>query len=106
MKKENRLRKNHDFQRIINSKKSEVSKHLVVYYQPNTFNKMRVGISVSKKFANAVGRNRLRRQVRAILDDVNIFNRSLDVVVIMRKPFMTATYNEKIQSLNKILKRI
>lgn len=106
MKKENRLRKNHDFQRIINSKKSVVSKHLVVYYLPNKLNRMQVGISVSKKFANAVGRNKLRRQVRAILDDVNMFDKPVDVVVILRKPFMNASYIDKMNSLKDLLQRI
>lgn len=106
MLKDNRLRKNHEFQRIINGKKSRVSKYLVVYYQPNTLNRLQVGISVSKKFANAVGRNKLRRQVRAIFDEINIFNKSLDIVVILRKPYMNASYNQKLDSLNKILNKL
>lgn len=106
MKKQNRLRKNHDFQRIISSKKSVVSKHLVIYYQPNKLNRSQIGISVSKKFANAVGRNRLRRQVRAILDDVNMFDLSFDIVLIVRKPFMTATHEDKVKSLKESLRRI
>ena len=106
MKKDNRLRKNHDFQRIINSKQSLVSKHLVVYYLPNNLGKMQVGISISKKFANAVGRNKLRRQVRAILDVIDPFDKPMDIVIILRKPFLKDDFNSKLESLKQLLKRI
>ena len=106
MKKENRLRKNHDFQRVIGSRKSKVSKHAILYFQPNNFNKMRIGISVSKKFINAVGRNGVRRQVRAILDEAKQFHKSLDVVLIVRKPFIKAPYAFKKETIIKLLKGI
>lgn len=106
MKKINRLRKNHDFQRIINSKKSKVSKHLVVYYLPNKFDKLQVGISISKKFINAVGRNKLRRQVRSIMDQVANYNLAYDVVLIIRKPFMDANYKTQKDSIDKLFKRM
>ena len=106
MKKENRLRKNHDFQRIIGSRKSKVSKHAVLYFQPNKFKRMRIGISVSKKFINAVGRNSVRRQVRAILDEAEQFHKPLDVVLIVRKPFINASYASKKETIVKLLKGI
>ena len=106
MKKGYRLRKNHEFQKVISSRKSEVSKHLVIYYLPNNKKRTQYGISVSKKFTNAVGRNKLRRQVRAMLDRIDLFKKSLDVVIILRKPFMTSRYEVKKASLEKILKRI
>lgn len=109
MKKINRLRKNHDFQRVINSKNSLVSKHLVIYFIKNKTNETRIGISISKKFMNAVGRNKIRRQVRSILDDPenkDIWNKSYDVVLIIRKPFISANYSEKLLVINKLMKRI
>ena len=106
MKRENRLRKNHDFQRVINSKKSIVSKYLVVYYLPNDKKKLRIGISVSKKFINAVGRNKVRRQVRSTLDNIKMFDKEFDVVLIIRKPFMSVDFNLKQKSLQNILKKV
>ena len=106
MKKINRLRKNHDFQRVINSKKSIVSKNLVIYFIPNKESGARVGISISKKFTNAVGRNKIRRQVRALLDEINIYAMTYDIVLIIRRPFMSASYSEKLISLKKQLERM
>ena len=106
MKKDNKLRKNYDFQRIINSKKSVVSKFLVIYNVPNTLGKTRIGISISKKFTNAVGRNRIRRQVREILDGNFSYDVSKDLVIIVRKPFMSAEFEIKTNELKKLLERI
>ena len=106
MKRENRLRKNYDFQRIINSRKSVVSKFLVIYYLPNSEQKNRVGISISKKFANAVGRNKVRRQVRSILDAHYKFDKPLDMVIMVRKPFINSEFTKKEEEFKKILERI
>ncbi|NQZ65610.1 MAG: ribonuclease P protein component [Mycoplasmatales bacterium] len=106
MKKENRLRKNHDFQKIINSKNSVVSKYLVIYYRENNLSKLRVGISVSKKFINAVGRNKLRRQVRSIMDELSIYNMGFDIVLILRKPFINNDFLFQKQSIKKLMQRI
>ena len=106
MKKINRLRKNHDVQRVINSKSSSVSKNLVVYFIKNNENHTRFGISISKKFVNAVGRNKIRRQVRELLDKVNYYDKSLDIVLIIRKPFIKADFKTKLESLEKALKGI
>ena len=106
MKKENRLRKNHQFQNIITKKQMHVSKYVVLYFKKNNLNTARIGISVSKKFANAVGRNKHRRQVRAILDLLNPFDKSYDIVIIVRKPFIEADFEVKKNSLKKLIERL
>lgn len=110
MKKENRLRKNWQFQQIIAKKKQIVTKYLVVYFVPNDLNTIRVGISVSKKFANAVERNRQRRQTRAALDilKTEYFNsgKSYDIVIMLRTPFLDASFEKKTIALQEIIKQL
>jgi ribonuclease P protein component len=106
MKKENRLRKNHEFQKVISNNKIILNKYLVIYYLNNKTKKLRVGISVSKKFINAVGRNKLKRQVRSILTIIDDFSKSLDLVIILRKPFLKISFNDKKKIIEKILRRI
>lgn len=107
MLKDNRLRKNWQFQDIIDKNKQIVTKGLVVYFIPNDLNRLRVGISVSKKFENAVGRNRQRRQVRAALDLLpNQFIKSFDIVIILRKPFLTMEFDKKKNALKEVLERL
>ena len=107
MLKDNRLRKNWQFQEIIEKNKQIVTKSLVVYFIPNNLNSLRVGISISKKFENAVGRNRQRRQVRASLDLLKeMFNKSFDIVLILRKPFLTMDHEDKTKALKEALERL
>lgn len=106
MLKDNRLRKNWQFQDIIEKNKQIVTKGLVVYFIPNNLNRLRVGISISKKFENAVGRNRQRRQTRAALDLLsNHLSKSYDVVLILRKPFLAMEFEDKVKSLQDALER-
>lgn len=107
MNKEYVIRKNHQFQDIIGKRNQIVSKELIIYKVKNDLNHLRIGISVSKKFANAVGRNRYRRQTRASLDIVNLFNEiPYDIVIILRKPFLKLKFEKMAEVLDKQLKRI
>ena len=106
MKKENVLRKNYQFQETISKNKSIINDYLVIYYLPNNLNKLRVGISISKKFINSVKRNKIKRQVRNILDKINCFSKPYDLVIILRKPFLKITFLEKEKIIKNTLKRI
>ena len=64
MKKEYRLLKNEDFQRVINKKRSYASKSFILYYDDNNLDHIRLGITVSSKYGGAVARNKAKRQVR------------------------------------------
>ncbi|WP_127942813.1 MULTISPECIES: ribonuclease P protein component [unclassified Mycoplasma] len=100
------LRKNWQFKDVIASKKQFVSKYLVLYYRPNQSN-LKVGISISKKVANAIRRNYYRRQVRQILDQTpEVFNLNYDVVLIIRKPFMPLDFQSKAQAVKQIFERL
>lgn len=105
MLKKNVIRKNFEFQEIIDKKIQLISKTLILYYRTNNQG-LRIGISVSKKFANAVNRNRYRRQVRAIMDELNYYNLKKDVVLILRKSFLTMSYQNKLSEIKKIFTRL
>ncbi len=109
MKKEFRVKKNEDFQRIIKDKKSVANKKFVVYYKPNDTH-LRVGISVSKKLGHAVVRNKIKRQVRMMVHEVFDKNEKMDYIVIVRNQFLMNSYHDNIKDLkylcNKIKKRM
>ena len=59
---------------------------LSLFYTRNETGNFRVGVSVSKKLANAVGRNRLRRQVRDCISRVlRGYTLGYDLVFVARK---------------------
>jgi len=106
MKKLNILRKNHLFQSVINSKQQVVTKAVVLYHVNND-SSLRIGISISKKFANAVKRNRHRRQVRHILDELNLWDQyQKDVVLIIRKPFLTMEHPKQLKAIKSAFERL
>lgn len=106
MKKINRVKRNEDFQTIIHKKKSVVSRLFVVYYNKNDLDHFRVGISVSKKLGNAVVRNKIKRQVRSMVQEIFDPTQKKDYVVIVRNNYLYKTFDENKQDLMKLHKKI
>ena len=111
MKQSESLKKNMDFQNVYTNGKSYANKYLVMYVLENNLNKNRLGISVSKKVGNSVIRHRVTRLIREsyrLQEDV--FNSSLDIVVIARGTAREVGYKEiesallHLGSLHKIIK--
>ena len=95
MKHSESLKKNRDFQNVYQNGKSYANKYLVMYILENQSNKNRIGISVSKKVGNSVIRHHITRLIREsyrLQEDV--FNSSLDIVVIARAAAREAKYKE------------
>ena len=89
------LKKNQDFQNVYQNGKSYANKYLVMYVLENQLEKNRIGISVSKKVGNSVIRHRVTRLVRESYRlHEDMFNSSLDIVVIARAGARYVGYKE------------
>ena len=64
MRSGERLKKHDDFAAVYQRGKSVADRYLVLYFLPQPGTSSRLGISVSRKVAGSVGRNRLKRLVR------------------------------------------
>ena len=62
--KSKRLHRRRDFQRVFEGRWSVADRYLVVYAAPNELDCVRLGVPVSRKFGNAVRRNRVKRLIR------------------------------------------
>lgn len=105
MKKEFRIKKNEDFQSIIKNRQSVVNQKFVVYYRKNEEH-LRVGISVSKKLGNAVVRNKIKRQVRMMVQEVFDKEKKMDYIIIVRNKYLSNSYEINKKDLEYLYNKI
>ena len=94
MKVVNRIKSNEDFALTIKTGKYFNAGIFHFALLPTDNNYLRVGISVSKKLGNAVIRNKIKRQVRAICDHNLDFEKSYDLVIIVKQKFLENTFQQ------------
>ncbi|WP_406617722.1 ribonuclease P protein component [Mycoplasmopsis lipophila] len=104
MKKIYRLQKNWQFEEVINGKKQLINKYLVIYFLPSK--EFKIGITVPKKFCNAVKRNYYKRQLKAIIHSLNIYEMKYKFVFILRKEFLNQNYKVKLDTTKKLFEKI
>ena len=107
MKKVNRITSNEDFAKIVHSIKPIRSECFLVYGKINNLGFGRVGLSVSKKLGKAIVRNKIKRQVRAICDElIDYSNFTYDIVIIVRAPFLNHEFANLKTKLSDVLESI
>ena len=106
MKKKYRVCKNHEFSAIMKEKQFYACPAFVIYVKPRALDHARVGISVGKKLGNAVQRNRVKRQVRMMVDEIYDFNEEFDTVLIVRPKYDSENYLNNKKSLERLKKKV
>lgn len=106
MKKANRIRKNQEFQEIIDARHYAACKSLVVYGTRCKLDHGRFGVSVSKKLGNAVERNKIKRQLRMMLQEIGSEDCFFDGIVIARHYFKEQSYAENKKDLEMCIKKV
>ena len=103
MKIINRIKASDDFALTIKKGKAQRDQSYVIHYRTNEFDYTRVGISVSSKLGNAVARNRIKRQVRSMCDELIDYNQKLDIVIVVKQGFLNLAFNDNKMSLKELL---
>lgn len=107
MKKINIVKSNDDFNEVMDKGKCLKNKYFVLYMKNNNLERYRFGITVGKKICNAVNRNKLKRQVRNILNyHKNLYSKSKDYIIIVRKSSLGENYNILEENLVKLLEKM
>ncbi len=105
MKKKNIVKNNRDFQRIIHNNKPYKYKDYIIYLERAEEGDYHFGISVSKKLGNAVMRNKLKRQIRSIIQEKD-YQKNFNCIIILGKGILSRTYQEMEENLLEALKRL
>jgi ribonuclease P protein component len=104
-RKSERIRNNTEFVETMKGKRLSVD-GLSLFYTGNEQGNVRIGISVSKKLANAVKRNKLKRQIRnCVMRALRDRTIRFDLVFVVRRELIAARYEQIIKTVETILKR-
>lgn len=105
MKKVNILKQNEDFSRIIASRKPYKYKDYILYKEEQDTGISHFGISVGKKVGNAVTRNRIKRQLKSIIDQTPYKN-NFNCIIIVKKGIVAKPFLEMRNDLIEGMKRV
>ena len=98
MKKINILKNSRDFDRIIKNNKPYKFKDYIIYVERNTHDVYKFGLSVGKKIGNAVNRNKVKRQLKSIIDKKDYQN-NFNCIIIVGRGINERTFEEKEKNL-------
>lgn len=105
MKKINILKNSRDFDRIIKQNKPYKYKDYIIYLEKNTNDTYKFGLSVGKKIGNAVSRNKVKRQLKSIIDQKDYQN-NFNCIIIVGKGINERVFNERKENLLIALKNL
>lgn len=105
MKKINILKNSRDFDRIIKKYKPYKYKDYIIYLERNTNNVYKFGLSVGKKIGNAVERNKVKRQLKYIIDQKDYQN-NFNCIIIVGRGINERTFTERKENLLVALKNL
>jgi ribonuclease P protein component len=107
MKKQYRVKKSEEIEKIIKEKNYKSNPYLTLYNRNNTeTGHLRYAIRVGKKIGNAVERNRIKRHITAVIDNMSIdLDSSTDVFIIARVQIKELSYGEIKKQLEYLFRK-
>jgi ribonuclease P protein component len=106
LKKYEIVKKNTDFNDIINTGRCIRNKYYSIYYKDSEDDFPKFGLAVSKKCGNAVDRNKIKRQLRNIIDDnKKLFSIKMNYIIMVRKEILNVSYLQMEEQLINLIKK-
>jgi len=106
LKKYEIIKKNSEFDDIIKTGAYLKNKYYYIYYKDSSFLYPKFGLAVSKKIGNAVERNKMKRQLRNIIDqNKKLFVGYYKYIIMVRSDILLTTYEEMEHNLVNLIKR-
>ena len=106
MKVLNRIKKNAEFNKVIEDGQLIKSDSLTLYFLKNSLGFTRVVISIPKKSGKAVVRNKMKRQIRAIISKDIPLDKSFDYILIARKQYDVDEFEKTRSDLINLIEKV
>lgn len=106
MKKLNRVKKYQEFQEIFDTKQFKRNDFYKVFYRKNEKGFERYGIVVTKKAGIAVIRNKIKRQLRMMIDGITDYSKSLDIIILITNNYNLNKFEDSKNELETLLSSI
>jgi len=107
MKRENTLKKNHEFRRMYQRGASAVCGSMVVYCRKNRLDHNRLGITASVKLGHAVVRNRARRRLREVYRlNAGRLSTGWDIILVARGRTATVPWKDLNESFLNLCRKL
>jgi ribonuclease P protein component len=102
-----KIKKNAEFRKIYNSRKSVADRNMVLYFLSNDKEDCRFGFTVSKKIGNAVTRNRIRRLFGEVCRlNKEKFPVGYDFILLARREIVGLDFSQIEKGLLGLLKKL
>lgn len=96
-----------EFNDIIKNSPFIKNKAFVIYIRKKKDHEPHFGLAISKKTGNAVCRNKLKRRVRAIIDEVKeTFPNERDYIIMIKRSCVELSFQEMKRYLIELIKEI
>lgn len=107
MKKYEVVKPNRLFNEIIHTGKFFCNKYFIIYMKAKADFKPCFGIAVGKKNGNAVTRNKIKRQVRCLIDaNKKLFKNNYDYIIMIKKDYHNLCYSEKLKEFSDLVRKV
>lgn len=104
MKKINIVKSNIDFSNIMKVGRLYKNKYFALYIIKEK-ERYRFGIAVSKGIGTAVVRNKIKRQIKDIIDKSGIDYRPFGCIIVARREILNINFDDKKRYLIELLER-
>ena len=107
MKKKEIVKAKEDFNLIIKNGIKMGNEYFTIFFMNYDKENPLFGVTTQKKSGNAVVRNRLKRQLKALIDETKLlFKKKRKYIIIIKKKCLTANYIEKLNALKSLIGEI
>ena len=107
MKRIEMVKANKDFQEIIHNKKFVTNKLFTIYLKSYPQSYPQFGIAVKKSYGDSVDRNKIKRQVRFLVDTYKKeFKNSAKYIIMIKNTCKYVSFQELESSFTSLIKEI